>query len=183
MGRPGLEIGKVLTPPANTAEAGGDVPRNFEKYKLQGKDISIARDIKDTSNFDITKPDLKFQTDKPFSASEIPDSAELQANGWILFKQTKELFKQVQDPDTGDVIGLIYKGPRMSGLSTLNIAGVRSRRKIYADRAAAGEVSEAVANGVDVWEWALGLFTSNKSVNTGNLQTIHETEPVEAAEV
>ncbi len=162
MGRPGLRIGKVITPPANTAEAGGDVPR---------------------TTLDITTPDLKFETQKPFGASEIPDNAELQADGWVLFKQTKDLFKQLQDPESGDVIGLMYRGPRMSGFSTLSIAQVRSRRNIYARRAADGEVSEAVAHALDVWDWALRLFTSAKSVNTGNLQTIHETEPVEAVEV
>lgn len=75
----------------------------------------------------------------------------------------------------------MYKGPRMDSWSTLSAAQVRSRLGIYAGRSEKGEVSEAVANGLDIWTWAYGLFGTAQPVKQDNLETIHQ--PVEAATI
>lgn len=93
----------------------------------------------------------------------------------MLFKQTKELFKQIHD-HTGKVIGLMYKGPRMQNFTTLSEAQVRSRFRIYQNRADKEEVSEAVATGLHIWQWALGLYGKADRVRKENLETIHEPE-------
>lgn len=93
-------------------------------------------------------------------------------DGSVLFKQTGDLFKQIRDT-FGAVIGLMYKGPRMSAWSTMSAAQVKSRLNIYRKRAEAGEVSEAVARGLDVWIWASGLFGQPDAVDTESLVTIH----------
>jgi len=89
------------------------------------------------------------------------------------------LFKQIREP-SGRVIGLMYRGPRMDGFQTLNASQVRARRNIYAKRSDAGEVSEAVHRGFDMWQWALALFSAEKFVSTENVETIHQPEPEEA---
>lgn len=97
----------------------------------------------------------------------------------MLFKQTNDLFKQLHDPESGEVIGLLYRGPRTNGFITLGRAQVRSRRNIYAGRSAAGEVSEAVAHGLEVWDWALRLFDTDRQVQATNVKTIHQSEAVQ----
>jgi hypothetical protein len=113
-------------------------------------------------------------------ADTLPDGAEPQEDGSILFKQTGDLFKQIRDKG-GRVIGLMYQGPRMDGFQTLNASQVKARRNIYAKRADAGEVSEAVHRGFDMWQWALALFSSEKFVVTPTLETIHQ--PTEAGTI
>ncbi len=93
----------------------------------------------------------------------------------MLFKQTRELFKQIHDHN-GKVIGLMYKGPRMQNFTTLSEAQVRSRFNIYRNRADKEEVSEAVATGLNIWQWALGLYGKADRVAIENLETIHEPE-------
>lgn len=75
----------------------------------------------------------------------------------------------------------MYKGPRMESWSTLSAAQVRSRLGIYTGRAEKGEVSEAVANGLDEWTWAYSLFGSERIVKQETIETIHQ--PVEAASI
>jgi hypothetical protein len=147
----------VNTPPAQHAEAGGD----------------------DTRTVDLTKPDLRYETVAEWHTDTLPDGAEVQNDGSVLFKQTRDLFKQIRD-HSGKVIGLMYKGPRMEGFQTLNASQVRARRNIYAKRAEAGEVSEAVHRGFDMWQWALALFSAEKFVSTETVETIHH-QPEEAA--
>lgn len=110
-------------------------------------------------------------------AGKLPSGAELQADGSILFKQTQDLFKQIHD-HAGKVIGLMYKGPRMQAWSTLSESQVRARKNIYTKRSEGGEVSDAVARGLDVWEWALSLFSAEIPVQTDDMETIHMPEEV-----
>ena len=126
--------------------------------------------------FDLTKPNLIFQTEKPWVDTDIPDGSTIQPDGWLLFKQEKCLFKQLQNHDTGEVVGILYRGPRIKGYTTLGESQVRSRRNEYARRADAGEVSEAVEHGFKVWDWALRLFDTTQEVTAENLKTIHQPE-------
>lgn len=73
----------------------------------------------------------------------------------------------------------MYKGPRSKSLSTLGMSQAKSRLNIYRKRSEAGEVSEAVQLGLEMWEWANNLFGAEKFASTENMETIHE--PVEAA--
>lgn len=71
------------------------------------------------------------------------------------------MFKQIRD-DRGKLIGLIYSGPRMDYASTLNFPQVLARMNIYRRRAEKGEASQAVEAGLQVWEWAVGLFEQGR---------------------
>lgn len=73
----------------------------------------------------------------------------------------------------------MYRGPRMDGFQTLNASQVKARKNIYAKRADAGDVSEAVDRGLTMWEWAYSLFKFERFVTTESVTTIHE--PEEAA--
>ena len=97
----------------------------------------------------------------PFSPSDLPDDAVITSDNAVLFKQTQELFKQIRN-EHGRLIGLIYRGPRTTGETTLNFAQVKARRNIYIGRSNRGEVSQAVAAGLEVWEWAFSLFEESK---------------------
>ncbi len=65
--------------------------------------------------------------------------------------------------------------------STLSAAQVRSRLGIYTKRSEAGEVSEAVQNGLEEWTWAYGLFGQELPVKHDNIETIHQPEEVATA--
>lgn len=67
----------------------------------------------------------------------------------------------------------MYKGPLMDGFQTLNATQVKARKNIYATRAKADKVSDAVRRGTDVWEWAYSLFGHEKFVRTETVTTIH----------
>jgi len=69
----------------------------------------------------------------------------------------------------------------MENWSTLSAAQVRSRLGIYTGRSEKGEVSEAVANGLDEWTWAYSLFGSERIVKDDKIETIHQ--PEEAATI
>lgn len=97
----------------------------------------------------------------------------------MLFKQTQDLFKQLHDPESGEVIGLLYRGPRTNGFTTLGHSQVRSRRNEYARRASAENASEAVVHGFKVWDWALRLFDTDRQVQATNVKTIHQSEAVQ----
>lgn len=97
----------------------------------------------------------------------------MQTDGSVLFKQTGDLFKQVYD-QKGQVIGLVYTGPRMSIPTTLSQAQVRSRKTIYEKRAV--DATEAVLRSLEIWTWALGLFGTNQTIMTDQIETIHQEE-------
>ena len=137
--------------------------------------------MKQTSSFDITKPDLRYEVTYPINPETLPEGA-VETDDGVLFKQTGDLFKQIHD-QSGKVIGLMYKGPRSQSPSTLGMSQAKSRLNIYRKRSEAGEVSDAVQRGLEMWEWANNLFGAEKFARTENMQTIHETEPVEAVEV
>lgn len=139
--------GKVLAPPAERT-ADGD---------------------KKTQRFDLSTPQYPLP-----DHAELPDGAEIQEDGAVLFKQTGDLFKQVYGTN-GAVIGLIYLGPRMASPSTMSQAQVRSRKSIY-ERRAEVDATEAVLRSLEIWTWALGLFGTTQSVTTEQIQTIHQEE-------
>jgi hypothetical protein len=57
----------------------------------------------------------------------------------------------------GQVVGLQYI--KQGGqVGTIDLAGVRSNLKKYQERSTKGEVSDAVAKGLDRWEYAISLF-------------------------
>jgi len=66
----------------------------------------------------------------------------------------------------------------MQAWSTLSESQVRARKNIYTKRSEGGEVSDAVARGLDVWEWALSLFSAEIPVQTDDMETIHMPEEV-----
>ena len=111
----------------------------------------------------------------PINKSDLPDGAEITDEHTILFKQTGDLFKQIHG-DSGEVIGLMYKGPRMAAWSTLSRSQVKSRLGIYQTRADGGEVSDAVRKGLEVWEWAFSLFHTHERVVQPDMATIHHDE-------
>lgn len=80
---------------------------------------------------------------------------ETQENGYILFKQTGELFKQIRNAQ-GKVIGLEYKGPRMEHPTTLSYSQVVSRISSYRNNT--GRRDETRIKMLEVWTAALELF-------------------------
>jgi hypothetical protein len=57
----------------------------------------------------------------------------------------------------GKVVGLQYV--KQGGqVGTIDLAGVRSNLKKYQERSTKGEVSDAVAKGLNRWEYAISLF-------------------------
>lgn len=107
----------------------------------------------------------------PVSKEDVPDGAELQADGSLLFKQMSCLFKQITNTD-GRVIGLKYKGPK-SDWTTLGKAEVKSRFGIYAARYKK-EASEDVVRGYDMWKWALSRLEANTRIQTDNMESISQ---------
>jgi len=84
-----------------------------------------------------------------------PPQETEEKNGYILFKQTGELFKQIRDA-AGKVIGLEYKGPRMEHPTTLSYSQVVSRISSYRNNT--GRRDETRTKMLDVWTAALELF-------------------------
>lgn len=78
-----------------------------------------------------------------------------ESNGYILFKQTGELFKQIRNAE-GKVIGLEYKGPRMEHPTTLSYSQVVSRISSYRNNT--GRRDETRTKMLEVWTAALELF-------------------------
>lgn len=78
-------------------------------------------------------------------------------NGF-LFKQEGILFKQIIS-ESGKVIGLAYKGPRMEEIQTLSAAQVRSRIGMY-DQNGHGRTDEAKTRNAAIWKFALSLFNT-----------------------
>lgn len=82
-----------------------------------------------------------------------------------LFKQKADLFKQIIIPhrdDNGKVIGIKYK--KWKGeWTTYDYNTVRGQYGIYQRRAAKGEVSEAVTDGLEKWQYAMSLFEEGRA--------------------
>lgn len=95
-----------------------------------------------------------------------------ESNGYILFKQTGDLFKQIRNTE-GKVIGLEYKGPRMEHPTTLSYSQVVSRISSYRNNT--GRRDETRTKMLEVWTAALELFELPK----GELVTVNENEEVE----
>lgn len=89
-----------------------------------------------------------------FKLPTLPRGVEQQEDGFLLFKQTGELFKQVRD--AGIVIGLLYKGPRMENPQVMSYAQVKSRISSYKNNKWRNE--ETRRDMIDMWEFALALF-------------------------
>lgn len=82
-----------------------------------------------------------------------------------LFKQNVELFKQNILPysdDAGKVIGVKYK-KRDNNWTTYDYNTVRGQWKIYHLRAQKGEISDAVQDGLEKWEYAMSLFEEGRA--------------------
>lgn len=155
--------GKVLTPAAtDTATAAGETKAPTTPPPASTYLNDLEHDLRDRVR----------QQYAPVNKRDLPDGAVLSDDHTILFKQTGDLFKQIQDP-SGAVVGLMYKGPRMAAWSTLSRSQVKSRLGIYQTRADAGEVSDAVRKGLEVWEWAFGLFHTHERVVQHDISTIH----------
>lgn len=75
----------------------------------------------------------------------------------ILFKQTQTLFKQVFDND-GNVIGLMYKGPKMSKYTTISYSQAKSLAGVYESRD--GENNKVQKQ---MWHYALTLFNHREA--------------------
>lgn len=75
----------------------------------------------------------------------------------ILFKQTQTLFKQVFDTE-GNVIGLMYKGPRMAQYTTISYSQAKSLAGIYGGRE--GENNKVQQQ---MWNYALTLFNHKEA--------------------
>lgn len=108
---------------------------------------------------------------KGTTPSPAPPTAEFDDE---LFKQTPELFKQIIIPHTdeeGTVIGIKYKKWR-GGWTTYDYNTVRGQWGIYLRRAQKGEVSQAVTDGLEKWEYAMSLFEEGRRELRDNLQTV-----------
>ena len=98
----------------------------------------------------------------PFTRADLPDNgAELLPNGSIMFKHTPVVFKQIVNQH-GKVVGVMYKGPRMESFTTYGQAQVKSLLGGY-QRRSSKDVSESVSKGLDIWEWAYGLFLKQET--------------------
>lgn len=95
-----------------------------------------------------------------------------QEDGFLLFKQTGELFKQIRN-SSGAVIGLEYKGPRMSETTTLSYSQVQSRISSYRNNA--GRNDETRKKMLAVWQGALALFERDNQTQ-GQIRSAVEEE-------
>lgn len=75
----------------------------------------------------------------------------------ILFKQTNTLFKQIFDTE-GNVIGLMYKGPKMAQYTTISFSQAKSLAGVYESRE--GENNKAQKQ---MWHYALTLFNHKEA--------------------
>ena len=95
----------------------------------------------------------------------LPAEPPVAENDDDLFKQNPNLFKQKirpQKDETGKVIGIQYQ--KKSGeWTTYDYNTVKATWKIYQARADKGEVSAAVQDGLEKWEYALGLFDEGRA--------------------
>jgi len=83
-----------------------------------------------------------------------------------LFKQKPNLFKQkiqAHRDDTGLVIGIKYQKENGTW-TTYAYPAVRAQYQIYLQRAQKGEVTPAVSDGLEKWEYAMTLFPAGRSV-------------------
>ena len=76
----------------------------------------------------------------------------------ILFKQTNTLFKQIFDSE-GTVVGLMYKGPKMTEYTTISFSQAKSLSGVYESRD--GENNRAKKQ---MWDYALTLFNHKEMV-------------------
>lgn len=84
----------------------------------------------------------------------------------ILFKQTQTLFKQVFDND-GNVIGLMYKGPKMAKYTTISYSQAKSLAGVYESRE--GENNKVQKQ---MWHYALTLF-NHREATVWPLNNLH----------
>lgn len=93
-----------------------------------------------------------------------------------LFKQNPNLFKQnilPQKDASGRVIGIQYK-KKDGNWTAYDYNTVSGQYRIYRKRADKGEASEAVADGLEKWEYAMSLFQEGREelASRPNLQPI-----------
>lgn len=107
----------------------------------------------------------------PFTRADLPSSgAEILPDGSILFTQQYTVCKQLQNT-SGKVVGLLYKGPKMQTFDSMGIVHVKNKLSTY-ERRAQNECSDAVQRGLDLWEWAYGLFQKHQDSNPGPTHVI-----------
>lgn len=115
---------------------------------------------------DISPATLDAHTPTP-SPSEASDDDEM-------FKQNVSLFKQNILPhtdDAGRVIGIKYR-KKDGNWTAYDYNTVRGQWGIYLRRAQKGEVSQAVTDGLEKWEYAMSLFEEGRRELRENLQTV-----------
>lgn len=103
-----------------------------------------------------------------------PRSTEQADDSDDLFKQNPNLFKQriqAHKDEAGRTIGIKYL-KKDNTWTTYDYNTVRGQWKIYQSRAQKGEVSQAVTEGLEKWEYAMSLFEEGRKEIVGNLQTI-----------
>lgn len=117
---------------------------------------------------------LENLTNEALGAPTPSPSRPVIADNEELFKQNVSLFKQNIQPHTDDdgrVIGIKYK-KNDGNWTTYDYNTVRGQWGIYQRRAAKGEVSDAVLDGVEKWEYAMTLFEEGRREIKDNMQPI-----------
>ena len=103
----------------------------------------------------VTADTLDTPTPAPVAADDIEE----------MFKQNIDLFKQnilPQKDANGKVIGIQYK-KKGGAWTAYDYNTVRGQWGIYQRRAAKGEVSEAVQDGLEKWTYAMSLFEEGRA--------------------
>lgn len=112
-------------------------------------------------------------SERSLEGTTTSEAASEAAEDEELFKQNLNLFKQRLVPhfdDEGNVIGVKYR--KKSGeWTTYDYNTVAGQLRIYQRRADRGEVSDAVREGLEKWQYATSLFRGREVAND-NLQPV-----------
>lgn len=129
---------------------------------------------------------LEKVTEEALLSPSEPSGMSLPAEDEELFKQKPNLFKQkiqAHKDDTGLVIGIKYQKEN-GNWTTYAYPAVKAQYQIYLQRAQKGEVTPAVSDGLEKWEYAMTLFPQGRSVvyadrvERENMQVIKHQEEV-----
>jgi hypothetical protein len=152
------------------SEPGEPLPRLMRRLRLsagiEGGQILLWRDA--TPHIKVPLGNLT-----PAALDGQTSTAEAAADD-ELFKQNPNLFKQkiVAHTDAdGKVIGIKYQ-KKDGNWTTYDYNTVRGQWGIYQRRAAKGEISDAVRDGLEKWEYAMSLFEQGREELRENLQII-----------